>query len=357
MTDLLGIPPERALAPADHHRIRALLNDEAGRKRGPLLDGWRTRLLVVAALGTVGLLVTLSGGQGGRAVDTAAADALNNAAVTAQNQPPLPALTEGHYLYLKNVSTGYGKDGWWTFPLDDPASTWTARVQMASETWIAADGSWTQNTSAISDPVFASDGDRAAWVAAGSPTPWLASRTQHSQSDGDRFSFYYPDGLISYQQLQDLPTDPDRLGAQIGAAVQPNQTWSHDEQEFDDITQMLSTDPLQPAQRAALYQVLAGLPGVELLGRVDSRIGQPGVAVAIHDNGFEFQAIFDPNTAELIGEATNGFTICCWNGFRVVDSTNTRPDAVVAAPRSWTLPSEVENGGFCRRDCLLAGVG
>jgi hypothetical protein len=58
------------------------------------------------------------------------------------------------------------------------------------------------------------------------------------------------------------------------------------------------------AQRAALYEVAARIPGVDLLGEVTDPAGREGTAVAMeHSEDGELQTlIFDPVTSELLAE-------------------------------------------------------
>jgi len=78
-----------------------------------------------------------------------------------------------------------------------------------------------------------------------------------------------------------------------------------------------------PAQRAALYQVAARLPGIELVGSTKDGAGRSGVAVALTAHGIHFTLIFDPDTAALLGEeqtALAGNTYGFPAGQRIVDS-------------------------------------
>ena len=57
-----------------------------------------------------------------------------------------------------------------------------------------------------------------------------------------------------------------------------------------------------PALRAALYRVIARLPGVKLLGARTDRIGRRGVAVAMTDGSRAVRGVvlFDPATSEVL---------------------------------------------------------
>jgi hypothetical protein len=58
----------------------------------------------------------------------------------------------------------------------------------------------------------------------------------------------------------------------------------------------------QPAVRGALYEVAADLPRVEYVGKIKDASGRPGIAVAYTHDGIRQEFIFDPQTAELLGE-------------------------------------------------------
>ena len=59
-----------------------------------------------------------------------------------------------------------------------------------------------------------------------------------------------------------------------------------------------------PAVRAALYEVAARIPGVELIGNVTDRAGRAGVAVAMTDTKSRTRQvlILDPKTSQLLAE-------------------------------------------------------
>lgn len=340
---------------------------------------WRAAALLAAVAGVVVGGALVSGGPG-RAPDAAAAAALRSAAVTAEGQPALPPLTEGRYMYRKWLSSGFADDrgwprvngGWTPYPLppadgcfeqagSDPECTvpqpsWRAWVRVAYESFIAADGTTVGRRTSISGPRFETAADRMAWEQAGSPRPWETPITLRNAPE-DRFTFFFPGrDHITEAELRALPPDPAKLRDIIEPNVATNATWSHEKQMFDDITQMLMIDPLQPEVRAALYDVLASLPGIELLGRVDKQIGRPGVAIGITDRGYRFEAIFDPETADLIGQGLNGYRICCWQGWEVVDSTAPRPAEPASGPAAWTLPS-VKPNVLCLENCVAGSAG
>jgi hypothetical protein len=59
-----------------------------------------------------------------------------------------------------------------------------------------------------------------------------------------------------------------------------------------------------PQLRAALYQVGANLPGVQLIGAAKDKLGGSGIAVAYTNVGIRHELIFDPGTSAPLGERT-----------------------------------------------------
>ncbi len=69
---------------------------------------------------------------------------------------------------------------------------------------------------------------------------------------------------------------------------------------------MLATDYLLPAQRAALYRFLATTPGVTLVQSVTDVSGRPGIGVQWSFEGSSTMLIFDPNTYQYLGTSNAG---------------------------------------------------
>jgi hypothetical protein len=73
-------------------------------------------------------------------------------------------------------------------------------------------------------------------------------------------------------------------------------------QMFSPISQFLFL-PTSPQLRAALFRVLADLPGVQLLGRQRDRLGRSGIAVAVTQGGsgrVREELLFDPATSNVL---------------------------------------------------------
>jgi hypothetical protein len=89
--------------------------------------------------------------SGGEHVDPAAAAVLREAAVTAADQPALPALTPGHYYHLTDTETGWveqqplgAKPGAGVVACmtscPAPPSNWAVKALVKSRLWVGADG-------------------------------------------------------------------------------------------------------------------------------------------------------------------------------------------------------------------------
>jgi hypothetical protein len=69
---------------------------------------------------------------------------------------------------------------------------------------------------------------------------------------------------------------------------------------------IFQSDYLLPAQRAALYEFLATVPGLTLQRHVKDITGRPGIGVSWSFAGSEAVLIFDPRTYTLLGITTRG---------------------------------------------------
>ena len=190
------------------------------------------------------------------------------------------------------------------------------RVGPAADPYLLLDESQAQNWAARSpkdgSPDFAkqlgaapvSAADRAAWQRDGSPTSWdyvgQSDGLADAQGDtsglllslsmaGDPMtsldasygSQQFPIGAkaLTYAQLQALPADPATLRKLILAGgVAPGESPSAF--LLDGVIAPILEMPVTPAVRAALYEMLAAMPGIKGLGEVTDPAGQQGEAVS-----------------------------------------------------------------------------
>lgn len=167
------------------------------------------------------------------------------------------------------------------------------------ESWVSFDDSLRGRVRTVSGkPRFVSADQRASWVAAGSPPISRPGRVEDSAVSGS-------DALLDAGPLTELPTDPVELREMLEAREIPGVDGPPGEAEtFVLIGDMLRGTYLPAAIRAAIYELTAELPGVELLGEVEDPVGRAGIGIAFTDErrGTTHELIFDPETSALLGE-------------------------------------------------------
>ncbi len=84
----------------------------------------------------------------------------------------------------------------------------------------------------------------------------------------------------------------------------PSTERPHDVALFVKVADVLAGGDASPELRAALYRVVAGLPGIELVGEIRDPLGRPGTGVAMtySSSGSTIRTvmIFDPETSHLL---------------------------------------------------------
>jgi hypothetical protein len=256
--------------------------ETSGRARGQLLrhirrNGFvRRRRLVVsvagfaAAIAIAALVGVDTHGHG----SASAATVLRRAAEVARNQPAPAPLAAGQFRYTKSrIAYLSGGNGW------------QALSPGVREIWLGPSGGRLHEV--WGKPKFLSAADRAGWIAAGRPQVNPPEDTAN---------------LPPVRRL-DLPENPDvlYLKLQLQAAGHGDGLGS---EMFTLVGDALRESDASPALRAALYEVAARIPGVELVGPALDRVGRHGVAVAYVDPKIHerHELIFDPKTAALLGE-------------------------------------------------------
>ncbi len=307
-------------------------------RRGTATRRPRRRMLVGAGAAAGAALVLavalplflLGGGED--AVQPAVANPLQLAARAAAVQPQA-APGPRQYAYTRS------KDAYLTiFAGPRPGNprahiSWSVLQPKVRKFWIAPDGSGRLRET-TGQPSFLSPAERAAWVAAGSPPLPKSDQT---------FSEQFGKHQLSYLDFSSLPTNSKRLRRLIEARKVHGIGGPRGEAEtFVLIGDMLRESYLAPALRAALYRVVAELPGVKLVGEVRDPVGRMGTGVAYTDRkrGTRHELIFNPRTSALLGEREilvaakpNGlkappgtvFGYAAYLESRVVDSTGKAP--------------------------------
>jgi RNA polymerase sigma-70 factor (ECF subfamily) len=281
--------PERAVDHDARERVRSAVAARTVERRHP---AWLRQRRLVPALGTVAAAVAVASAvflfTGTRGTDTAAAArVLRQAAVNVRQEPGLTTLGPGQYLYTRSTSEYLS-----TYALKSGA--FSVVVPYTREVWLRRDGTgWLHQVAAA--PRFIGEQDRQAWIDAGKPSlDGGSTNTALRNSDG-------PTPPMS---SLDLPADPDALYTKLHQAAAGFGDRTNAEMFIiigDDLRENYTT----PAQRAALFEVAARIPGIQLVPDTRDAAGRPADAVSIDDGSHHerLSLLFDPQTRALLGES------------------------------------------------------
>jgi hypothetical protein len=291
-------------------------------------------LAVALAALAVGILLS-----SGPATPPAAAEVLRQTATVAEasdsvaEAPPAP----GQFLYVKTKVVelqGWLPDGPGIGPRAHPRYFTTkvpsnypeapaALVPTLKETWTGRDGA-TRERETLGRVDFFSDADQRLWEDAGSPPPFAYDPEEHDVraddsgrpvKDFESQSWRGSREFTYVRELAKLPTEPEALRqvlehrpapgqppvAQVGAA--PADTRSG-RSTIERLMNILSEPITSPALRAAAFNALAEIPGIELERNVTDVAGRRGDAIAwVVERGFGRQFIFDPRTSRILAQA------------------------------------------------------
>jgi hypothetical protein len=293
----------------------------APRRRG-LISGRRRLLAFVGTMAMAALLAGVLVLSSGPTAEPAAAEILHRtASVAAGGEAPDAAPGPGQFIYrkfqrleLQGWVPGPGGAEGPTVSMGAPiagadgSEAFTALVPTTQEWWDAPDGAGRVREVAGA-PRFLTSDERSRWEAAGSPLPAPFGSgsgvvdTEHPKIKG----FHLPD-------TSSLPTEPEALrqavesrgirGGELdpdGPSADPLSTERTIAGLFDILTEGISTTP---QLRAAAFNALAELPGIEVDTDASDFLGRQGDAIRSIDertgSGSEF--IFDPATSKLLAD-------------------------------------------------------
>ena len=257
-------------------------------RRRPAGRGWPHRRLAMAgglsATVAAGLAVALSvtlQGSGGPAAGPAAphfapattvAAVLDNAALAAQSEPAVTPRPD-QFVYGKVVAGDPGSM--------DSTESWisVSGTRQGLSLFIAPNGNKPPDKT-INIPAWCDDGVARGFLLHGSCTPrdfaayrpWLPGTTA---------------GMLAFLAHEDpFHLDPRQdAGTVIDIAF-----W------------LLSRNLLTPAQQAAMFRTLAGLPHLQVVKGVTDALGRTGIGIATrNDQGETWTTIFDPRTFRTLG--------------------------------------------------------
>jgi hypothetical protein len=287
--------PELEAILADLRRAVSVEGAPAPSRRRPRV---RRRLVLALPL-ALALAVALVAGLGVGNEQSAAARELRHAAHLVANEPA-PVIGPGQYWYVKGVGSFANGSAMLEPQGGGQGASFVAMQTASHEIWIANDASG-RILRKDGPPRFFSAAERARWETAGKPGFGPVSEIDQQQAAGALSWGWETLGVHSADQV---PSDPDALARLVARAAEGTKNPLPYE-EFQVIEEVLRFAPLSGAQTAAFYDVLAALPGIELVGATTDPIGRAGTAFAVDRGGpTREELILDPRTGRLLGSRT-----------------------------------------------------
>jgi hypothetical protein len=119
-----------------------------------------------------------------------------------------------------------------------------------------------------------------------------------------------PGPNFGFPDTSGLPTEPEALRLAIqnhplpGTGNRPGGKPLDTEETILGLWGILQQPVIAPELRAAVFNALAELPGIELDRDATDLVGRPGYAISFFDqaSGLRGEYIFDPDTSAILGE-------------------------------------------------------
>ena len=266
--------------------------------RRPRRKAHPARWLGVAAAIVASLLVANSlfpphhghpSASGAPKLSPKATAALRRAAAVASAGPPT-AIPAGQYMLVSSADWTLADQSSGTDGGTDVTTgqSFHYSVEQTSQTWLAHDGSGFR-VSTITDFRFASAQDHLIWIAMLRPDiPRKHDVLRDDIAPGD---------LTHGHDMALLPTDASELESALRSTTSGE---LDDEQVMKAAVDILIYGKPSPAQRGALFKVLADLPGIRIKKGVADPSGRIGTAMLLPQEGDTKEVIFDPETSFIM---------------------------------------------------------
>ena len=279
--------PDDVAADYARRRLRQAMADTPPRPR-PWLR-WRSLVIAAAAVAILAVVTLLPGQEGNAPAPASAAVVLERVARVATQRRADAYPGPHQYLYLK-----FREGSTNVVVVTDPSKlAFAFRTADTQQDWVAPNGSGRQRYIADGPARFLTPRDQAAWQATG------RIPIAPPSSDGTYPAGGYPAG--NQIDPRGLPTDPAALRHAI---VKRFENGRFTVERTFALAGTLLQDSGSPALRAALYRMVAGLPGVQYLGQKTDALGRRGIAVGLAEvDGVRSELLFNPDTSDVLEEA------------------------------------------------------
>jgi hypothetical protein len=170
-----------------------------------------------------------------------------------------------------------------------------------------------------------------------------------------------PGEFPGLEDISGLSTDPNELAVQLGvrsapggASPQPDVTPEPGQTAesgglWRAVTALMEMPNAEPALRAALFEVAADIPGVEVIRDAQDPVGRDALMLRISSEGADKQLFFDPQTHQLMANVEDYARSPIWYRIvteaGIVGSTEDRPapDEAFFPPPADPIPDPEES--------------
>ncbi len=207
--------------------------------------------------------------------------------------------------------------------IEDPFTVW---IRERTEIWVRPDGSGRVRTVSL-EPRWPSERDRRRWVAFGAPNLSALDfgRVEDKLYERGGLTGETREGGLVDNGLppsRELPNDPGELRRLIYATAETSPREA-DPRAFDLAAAILMQPGATPLLKGAAYEVLAEIPGIDLIEHAEDPRGRVGTGITLKDEmNVRHTLMFDPGNAEpfaetdelpapndIIGNALLGYTV------------------------------------------------
>ena len=286
---------EQIKAAFEPYRFSGAILRPAGTRRplGPRHGRrWTAGLGIAAAGVTLALLLpAVLPGTGPGGADPAVAAVLSRFSSIALDARAEASLGPDQYVYEETESRTL-----MAFVSSGTGLSFRYWVPSSDERWLGPDGSG-RSRGTLGQPTFLTDDDRAAY------DRYVASGVMEQEWGdfgwGGSHDRRFAPGEMTFFDFSDLPTDVDVLKGMLERREiigGPQGDW----ETFNLAADTLTWSYAPPELRAALFEVMAGLPGVELIGRVEDDLGRTGIAVGYTHDDQRQEIVLERGTARVL---------------------------------------------------------
>lgn len=241
---------------------------------------------------------------------TAAAATLLRLSAVARAQPALLATAPGQYYFTSfEYAQAVTINGGCAVAHCEPvASSFEVRYVYVEDFWVRPGGLVGIRVVRTSPSLVAAT--RPGWLASGRPS--IASLLPRTFSEIVRPTPHAVTSATALLAVQHLPTDPASLSAALDAGPLGGPSYNA-QNKFNALATILATGGASPALRAAVFKVLATIPGVRDLGMVRDALGRRGDEFAVAASQRyacdttscpASEMVIDPSSGTLLAEAS-----------------------------------------------------